>query len=295
MRIMFLLYSIEAVDKINRKFVWVGYRLKHIFPGLGLDLERAGIKTSPEKYLTASFFSAIMYGIISFSFFYLLFFLRDAVITSDNTFTSVALGLFFLIIFFLLHVIYPGIIANKYAAGIDQSLMFALKSMLIQVTSGVSLFNAMVNVSKSNYGAVSNEFGDVVKEISSGHSETKALEKLALKTKSEYLKKTSWQLLTSLRSGASLQGALSTVVTSLNNQHIRAIKDYAAELNLWILLYLLLAAAIPTMGVTFLVIMSAMAGLNIGQEAIVIIIIGAALMQIALIGFVKTRIPKVYL
>lgn len=295
MRIMFLLYSVEAIDKVNRKFVWIGHRLGHFFPGLDLDLERAGIKTSSQKYLTASFFSAIVYGILSFSFFYLLFFLRDEIITSDNTFASVGLGLFFFIIFFFLHVIYPGIIANKYAAGIDQSLMFALKSMLIQVTSGVSLFNAMVNVSKSNYGAVSNEFRDVVKEISAGESETKALEKLALRTKSEYLKKTSWQLLTSLRSGASLKGALTTVVSSLDNQHMRAIKDYAAELNLWILLYLLLAAAIPTMGVTFLVIMSAMAGLNIGPEAVVIIIVGAGLMQIVLIGFVKTRIPKVYL
>lgn len=292
---MFLFYSIESVEKINRKFIWIGHRLNHFFPGLQLDLERAGIKTNAQKYLTASVFSAAMYGILSFSFFYLLFFLRDTLIINVNTFTSVGLGVVFSILFFFLHVIYPGIIANKYAAGIDQSLMFALKSMLIQVTSGVSLFNAMVNVSKSNYGTVSAEFGDVVKEISSGVSETKALEKLALRTKSEYLKKTSWQLLTSLRSGASLKGALATVVSSLNNQHMRAIKDYAAELNLWILLYLLLAAAIPTMGVTFLVIMSAMAGLNIGPESVIAIIVGAGLMQIVLIGFVKTRIPKVYL
>jgi len=295
MRIMFLLYSIEAVNKINRKFIWIGHRLSHFVPSLALDLDRAGVKASSEKYLTAAFFSAILYGLLSFSFFYFLFFIRDNVITNDNSIISAGLGIVFFFVFLFLHIIYPGIIANKYAAGIDQSLMFALKSMLIQVTSGVSLFNAMVNVSKSNYGAVSAEFGDVVKEISSGVSETKALEKLALRTKSEYLKKTSWQLLTSLRSGASLKGALATVVDSLNNQHMRAIKDYAAELNLWILLYLLLAAAIPTMGVTFLVIMSAMAGLNIGPSAVIAIIVGAGLMQIVLIGFVKTRIPKVYL
>ncbi len=283
MRVTFLIFSIERANRINRKFIWIGERIAKFIPGLRPDLEKAGLHIAPERYTTASVFSAAVYGMAFFFMTFFLFYLRDEFVTPKNTYMSIGLGLMFSAIFFVLHIIYPGIIANKYAAGIDQSLMFALKSMLIQVTSGVSLFNAMVNVSKSNYGTVSKEFDNVVREINAGESEAKALEKLALRTKSEYLKKTSWQLLTSLRSGASLKGALATVVESLNNQQIRAIKDYAGELNLWILLYLLLAAAIPTLGVTFLVIMSAMAGISIGVEALAFIIIMAASMQVVLI------------
>ncbi|MFH1390957.1 MAG: type II secretion system F family protein [Candidatus Diapherotrites archaeon] len=295
LRIGLLLFSVERTQKINRHFIWIGHNLSRIFFNVKFGLAKAGINLTPEKYLTASFFSALVYGLIFFTFFYGLFFLRDGIAVPENSLIAAFIGVVFFLVFFLLHTIYPALYAKKYAAGIDQSLMFALKSMLIQVSSGVSLFESMVNISKSNFGVVSKEFEKVVKDVSSGESEAKALEKLALRTQSEYLKKTSWQLLTSLRSGASLKGALTTVVTTLNSQQLRAIKDYSAELNLWILLYLLLAAAIPTLGITFLVILSAMGGVSFDQNVILFTILGAATMQIVLIGFVKTRVPKVYL
>jgi hypothetical protein len=104
----------------------------------------------------------------------------------------------------------------------------------------------------------------------------------------------SWQLLTSIKSGASLEGALTSVVQHLSNSQFRNIKNYAAELNIWILTYLLLAAAIPTIGITFLVILSAMGGSSIGKTQVALMIAFAVLMQAVLIGFVKTRMPKVF-
>jgi len=238
-----MLYSVEKAQKVNRHFIWIGDRLSKLFFNVRFGLTKAGIDLTPEKYLTASFFSALVYGSVFFSLFYGLFFIRDGLFLTDNSVLAALMGFVFFILFFILHMIYPALYAKKYAAGIDQGLMFALKSMLIQVSSGVSLFESMSNVSKSNFGVVSKEFGKVVKDVSSGESEAKALEKLALRTQSEYLRKTSWQLLTALRSGASLRGSLYTVVETLNSQQLRAIKDYSAELNLWILMYLMMAAA----------------------------------------------------
>ncbi|PIN84781.1 MAG: hypothetical protein COV47_05595 [Candidatus Diapherotrites archaeon CG11_big_fil_rev_8_21_14_0_20_37_9] len=294
MQIKFMLFSLERINKMNRKFIWIGERLSRVFYNLKYDLYKANVDTSAERYLTASFFSAAIYGILFFSFFYALFFMRDGEILADNSIIATLFGLIFFIVFFALHLVYPKIIAQKYSSGIDQSLLFALNSMLIQVSSGVSLFDAMSNVSKSNYGNVSGEFGKVVKDINSGESEARALEKLAVKTNSEYMKKIIWQLITALRSGASLKGSLETVVQLLNRLQLRAIKNYAAELNMWILLYLMLAAAIPTIGITFLVILSAMAGASVGPETIILFILFAGAMQVMLIGFVKTRVPKVY-
>ena len=295
MRVRFLLYSIERANRVNRKFVWIGQALSRVFPKVKYDLPRAGVDISAEKYLTASFFSALVYGVVFFLFFDALFYMRDGALMQGNTLAAGAIGLLFSVVFFFIHAIYPGLVSRNYASGIDDSLLFALNSMLIQVSSGVSLFHAMSNVSKAGYGSISKEFGKVVQDISSGESEAMALEKLALKTRSEYLKKISWQLLTSLRSGASLKGALTTVVDSLNTAQLRAIRDYAGELNILILLYLMLAAAIPTLGITFLVILSAMGGSSIGPEHILFITLFAGVMQLGLIGFIKTRIPKVYL
>lgn len=294
MKVRFLLFSIERANNINRKFIWTGERLSKIFVNVKYDLARADIPLSSEKYLTAAFLSALAYGAAFFFLFYGLLFLREQAITQTNSTISGIIGFCFFLIFFSILLIYPKLIAKQYATGIDQSLLFALKGMLIQVSSGVSLFNAMVNLSKSKYGIVSAEFENLVKEISGGESEAKALEKLALKTKSEHLKKICWQLITSLKSGSPLQGAISSVVETLTNQRMLAIKNYAAELNFWILMYMLFAAAIPTLGITFLVILSTMGGAPAGPEHIMFMVSGAAAMQIVLIGFVQTRIPKVY-
>lgn len=294
MKLRFLLFSAKRANNINRHFIWIGERLDKIFFNVKYDLAKANIEITPERYLTAAFLSALAYGTIFFFAFYFLLFFRDNLINSENTVFSGIIGFGFFIIFFTLHLVYPRLISRHYATGIDQGLLFALKSMLIQVSSGVSLFNAMVTVSNANYEIISKEFEKVVKDVSAGESEAKALEKLALKTKSEYLKKTSWQILTSLRSGASLEGALSSVVQMLSNQQLRAIRTYAGELNFWILMYLLFAAALPTLGITFMVILSTMGGASVGPEHIFLMVFGAAAMQIILIGFVKTRIPKVY-
>jgi len=294
LRVRFMLFTIERANNINRHFVWIGEKLSSIFFNVKYSLQEADLEISPEKYLTAAFFSAIVYGLVFFFLFYGLLFFRDGEILRGNTLFSLAIGLAFFAVFFFLHAIYPGMMAKKYAAGIDQSLLFALKSMMIQVSSGVSLFNSMVNVSKANYGLVSKEFGELTKEISAGESEARALERMALRTKSDYLRKTAWQLLASLRSGASVEGALRSIVERLQNRQVRAIKDYAAELNLWILIYLLLAAAVPTLGITFLVILSAMGGSSAGPELVILMVFGAFFMQVVLIGFIKNRMPKVF-
>ena len=294
MKLGLMLYTPEKAMKIGRGFTWIGRFLEKIFFSTKYGLAKAGIGIPAEKYLAASFFSALAYGSVFFFIFYFILFFRDGAISSGNSVLAGLIGIVFALVFFFIHLIYPEILAKRYASGIEQGLIFALKSMLVQVNSGIPLFDAMVNVSRSNYGNVSAEFGKVVKGISSGESEALALEKLALNTRSEHLKKTAWQLLTSIRSGASVQGALATVVESLSGQQVRAIRDFAAELNLWILLYLLLAAAIPTLGITFMVVLSAMSGASIGPEHIIMTIAGAAAMQFVLIGFVRTRVPKVY-
>lgn len=295
MRVRFLIYSIDRAKQIDRRFIGIGKSLSRLFYKLKYDLGRADLDIDDSTYLTATFFSALAYFILAFLFILGLLYIKEGIFQQEHVLYSGAGAIAFYLFFFFLHLIYPGIMAKSYAAGIDRSLIFALKSMLIQISSGISLYDSMVNVSRAKYGTVSKEFKNVVQDISAGESEASALEKLALKTKSEHLKKTSWQLLSSLRSGASLEGALGSVVETLTNYQRRAIRNYASELNLWILMYLLFAAAIPTLGITFLVVLGALGGTVIEPMNIITIAVAAFLVQVVLIGFVKTRIPKGYL
>jgi len=292
MRVKFMLFSVEQTQKFNQRILVIGDFLQKIFVGTKYDLKKAEIKVEPENYLTATFFSAISYGIIFFILLTGLIFARDGNL-SEAFPLNLIIGIIFFVLFFFLHLIYPGIIAKQIAFGIDQNLIFALKSMLIQVKSGIPLFNAIENVAKTNYGVVSDEFKIVVKEIMAGTPEANAIEKMALRTKSEYLRKAGWQIVNSIKSGASVVGALETTIETLTTNQLRAIKNYSAELNLWILLYLLLAAAIPTLGITFMVILSSMGGSDISELHIMLTIIFAFVIQVVLIGFVKNRKPKV--
>lgn len=289
-----MLVSTERAGRLGKGFSSFWDFLSSFFPGLGADLRRAGLNVNPADYAGASFLSALIYGVVFGIALGLLSFTRPDVEAWRAAFMGGMSGVLFFGIFFGLHVYYPKILIKRVTAGVNQSLVFALKSLLIQVSSGVSLYNALANVAKSNYGEISKEFDGVVQDISSGMSEAEALEKLALKTKSEYLKKTCWQLTTSLRTGASLASALGSLVENMANYQMRQIKDFAAELNLLILLYLLLAAAVPTIGITFLVILSSLGGASVGDAQIVLAIGIAFILQIVLIGFVQNRVPKVY-
>ena len=202
-----------------------------------------------------------------------------------------SIGAFIAMLFF--HLIYPKIASMQLAGMVDQDLLFALRAMLIQLSSGISLFEVMKNISRSNYGQVSTEFTVVIKDINSGVSETAALEKLAFRTKSEVLKKTAWQIITTMRSGGSILNSLNSQVETLVSQQMDTIKSYSAELNLWTLIYLMIAAAMPSLGLTFLVIASSVGGSGIGPEAVMLIVLLSVAVQVAMIFLIRSKVPRI--
>jgi flagellar protein FlaJ len=289
-RLKFLLFSSESAGKFHSGFLWVGILLEKIFPSTRVDLENAEVGIPAKNFLTACFFSSLFYGF--------LFFLLSIIlgIFSGNTgfFYSLAAGLVFFALFLFITAFSPKITAMQLAVEIDRNLVLALRSILVQITSGSSLYDAMVSVAKSKYGIVSSQFNKVIQSINSGDSEVEALEKIALNSRSEYLSRACWQILTSLRSGSSLAGSVSSVIDLLLSEQERGIKNYSSELNLFVLLYLLFAAAVPTLGVTFMVVFSSLGGTAVGQAEILEIVALAFIIQVVLIGFVKSRTPKVF-
>lgn len=288
-----LLFPIEKAKEFSERFLGIGRILSKIVFSLEYDLQKAEIKIEPEKYALASFISAIIYGFI-FLFIGLAFGVIIMREINQNTFmimtASGVISFFGALIF---HLIYPKIQANQIAANVDEELIFALRTILIQVSSGISLFEAIKAISRSNYGQVSQEFKDVIRDVNTGMSEQTALEKLAFKTNSDILKKTIWQIITTMKSGGSVVNALQSEINELVENQVETIKKYSAELNLWTLIYLLIAAAMPSLGVTFLVIASSVGGSGIGSEAVILIALLAFCVQGALIFLVRGQVPKV--
>ncbi|MCX6803172.1 MAG: type II secretion system F family protein [Candidatus Diapherotrites archaeon] len=288
-----MLYSLESAKNISEKYIFLGRFISKILFSLKYDLQKAEIDIDVERYCLAAFISALIYGII---FIFVGAAFGVIVTKSIGAFTIALMGITGLSIFFVMlffHLFYPKLAAFQLAGMVDQDLLFALRTMLIQLSSGTSLFESMKNISKSNYGQVSTEFGLVIKDINSGVSETSALEKLAFRTKSEVLKKTAWQVLTTTRSGGSIVNALNAQVETLVAKQMDTIKAYAAELNLWTLIYLMIAAAMPSLGITFLVIASSIGSSGIGPDAVLLIVVLSLAVQIAMIILIRTKVPKI--
>ncbi|MDD3086134.1 MAG: type II secretion system F family protein [Candidatus ainarchaeum sp.] len=288
-----MLFPIENAKKFSDKYLFLGRFLSRVIFSLKYDLQKSEIHIDPERYCLASLISAFIYSIM-FIFVGLAF---GAIITREIGVTTIIIMIILSISSFfgmlLFHLLYPKLASFQIAGLVDQDLLFALRTMLIQLSSGQSLFESIKNISKSNYGQVSKEFSLVVRDINSGISETEALEKLAFGTKSDILKKTAWQMITTLRSGGSIVNALNSQVEALVAQQMDSIKAYSAELNLWTLVYLIVAAAVPSLGITFLVIASSIGGSGIGPEAVILIVLLSMIIQMSMIMLIRSKVPKV--
>jgi archaeal flagellar protein FlaJ len=210
-----------------------------------------------------------------------------------NTLLLPALATFVLLT--LLFLVYPRILVRKAVEEIDRDLVYALKDVQIQISSGVSLFEALKNVSLAEHGLVSKEFRSVVQDINAGEAQDVALENLALRTESEFMKKTIWQIVIALRSGASLQGTVKNLVDNLKQFQSAKVKSYTQEMNLWILLYLIVAIAIPSLGATLITILSSFSTVQMREPVFIGLLVVCFIAEYVIIKYVKLSRPHVYM
>lgn len=291
-KIPFLFLPVKALLRRFRFLLGLSTVVSHFVPGLSYDLEEMDSSLKAGEYTLIALVHSFLY---TFLFTGLLFAL---LLTGQRTglqileYTVVVFFVFFLLFLFVL-LRYPHITGGKKAEEVDKELIFALKDISLEVSSGVSLYNAFVHVSRQEYGVVSSEFKILVQDVNRGMTLEKALEAMSKRVRSEYLHRVVWQLITTLKAGASVKGALTTIIDDLSRVQRSQIKNYAQELNLWSLLYMLFAVAIPTIGATMLVVLSGFAGFKITPVSFVSFLVIVFFVQFILIGFIRSRRPFV--
>jgi len=288
-----MLFKYKRVKFLIKPFLGIGNLSGKIMSSLKSDLREADIDLDVAEYSALALFNAGFFFLLSFLAFFLLRFRVAEKPLGDSLLFAFLVALLLFVFFFIIFLRYPKILAGKKAEQIDRTLLFALKDLLLQVSSGVSLYNSLINISLAGYGLVSKEFKIAAQEINAGISMIDAIEKMAYRTKSEYLQRSLWQLVNAMKVGASLEGALRTIIEDLGRDQKSKIKDYAKELNLWSLVYMLFAVAIPTLGVTMLVVLSGFAGFGVNMVTFWFLMGFVLFVQIAIIGFIKRRRPIV--
>jgi flagellar protein FlaJ len=267
----------------------LGHRLKKFFPRLERELKNARMDDNPSHYLAKCLIRAFKLSLPSS-----LALIAAGFITDTSTTTKIGLAAFPLLTFmgFITFANYPKIKTRKRTRQLEKDLPYALRDMLIEIKSGITLYEAMRTVT-SGYGEASKEFTLIVKDVDGGKSTVDALEESIVRNPSEQYRRAMWQLNNSIKSGTDISITLQSVVDSIINNQKLEIKKYGKELNPYILVYLLLAVVGPSLGITGLIVMSSFTGVSVNQNIYFLVLFFLVVVQIFFLNLVRSKRPEV--
>lgn len=286
MIIPFVPFPLRQAMKEAKVFERAGNIIWKSHPSLKLDLYQAEINIHPKIYssivaLTTFFYFCVITPVI---------FLVSLIAGRPEIVLPLAIGSIFstFVFFYLLR--FPKLVAVRRMKKLETDLLNSLEHIMIEIKSGVPLFNALISATEG-YGEISEEFKTIIMEINAGLSMIKAFEKASLRNPSLHFRRAVWQLTNSMKTGSDVAVALESIVKTLTEDQMIGIKRYGQELGPYTLMYMLVAVIMPTLGITFLIILTSFSGLQIPLVIFPVIIVVLAIFQYFYMGMIKTKRP----
>ncbi|MBS3087695.1 type II secretion system F family protein [Candidatus Pacearchaeota archaeon] len=254
-------------------------------------LEEINIKLTREEYLGIVFRSFVNTFLIL-----LIVFASLLMVAGIPGFWVYALGLsgIFSISIAFSQLAYPKVFASKREKDIEKNLIFALEDILIQLNSGIPLFDILTNISMSDYGELSLEFRNAVKKIGAGEPEAEVLADISAKSHSVFLKRTLWQISNGLNAGSDMSMIIVENIRTLNEEQMIQIQNYGNKLNPLIMMYMLISVIVPALSVSFMTVVASMIGLekNLTMGLFLGFFVFVVLFQIMFLGMIKSKRPS---
>lgn len=201
-------------------------------------------------------------------------------------------GIFSFFIFYL-QISYPKSYSMIRQRDIEKNLISGLQNMLVQLNSGIPLYNILVNLAYADYGYLSEEFKIIVKRINAGVPQVQVVEESGDKNSSLYFRRALWQISNGMKAGSDLSLVVKESITALEEEQLIQIQNYGSKLNPVIMFYMLITVILPALAITFLTMISSLMGLS---QTILIFIFGSlvfivAFIQVMFLGAIKTMRP----
>ncbi len=285
-------FTISNTEKLKKRVKFLSSKTRHRRKsGLQECIKGCDIELTRENYLAICFQSLIVNFIILFTVFSAILLLLS--VKRFILFGLIGGAIFsFFVLFSQLN--YPKIYIRKKQRNIEKNLLPALEDILVQLNSGIPLFNILTNISQSDYGELSFEFKKAVKRINSGEPDSNVLDDLGKNNPSIFFRRTLWQISNGIVAGSDMSIVIKDTVKALNEEQLIQIQDYGSKLNPLIVMYMLITVIIPTLSITFLTIISSM--INIPKEMTPLLFITLAvfviLAQVMFLGLIKSKRPS---
>ena len=262
-------------------------KLARSFPRLKSDLTQANMDMTVESFVSKTivlslFLSAgltllsiIIIGIMGLTPFFLVLIIPGILIVS---------------FFYLLQV--PKARTRKVQRDIDKEIVYAGRFLLIELTAGVPLYDALNNVAKS-YKKVGKYFYSITRKIESGTTMEEALDDVIAETPSENFRKLLWQVNNSLRTGSDINNSLQSIIEQISREQMIQVQDYARKLNPMVMFYLMLAIIVPSLGITMLSLLSTFIQLNISLGLLIGLALLIGIIQFGFFSSIRLSRPGV--
>jgi flagellar protein FlaJ len=188
--------------------------------------------------------------------------------------------------------VYPQIVAAQRRREIDANIITATRQLLVQIRSGVPLFNALASVS-AGHGKVGDEFYKIVGKLNAGVAEADALAEASATSPSMQFRKVVWQVSNALKVGTDVGLALEATLSELELDQTEQIKRYAQELSPLTMIYMITAIIVPSLGVTMLIVIGSLLSFPIPKALLAAVFLLMAGFQAFFFNFVASRRPVV--
>lgn len=281
--------AIEYAHMIG--LVGIASGISKMSPQLSLQLYQAESSIDARDYCSIAVFSGIFWALMISGIFVFI----GLVAPVPQNFLPIAgmaaggMGL----VSFMYVMMYPKVIVTKRIRELEKHLLFAMRHILIQVKSGIPLFDAMVSVSKAKYGMVSSEFNQAVRKISTGMRDVDALEDMALRNPSLYFRRAIWQVANTIRTGSDIGKTLDVIITNLSNEQRIQVRQYGSQLNPLAFMYMMFGVIMPSLGISLMVTLSSFTGLGIDPLYFWGIIGFLVVFKLNFLGIIKSKRPTV--
>ena len=262
-------------------------RVAKAAPMLKMKLKQAGIDDKPEDFIKKTFVSAFYMttGLVVALFLVLAKFN----VLKGIMFVFVPV-IFFVMFFYMIRL--PDVKISKKEREISKEIVFAGRFIIIELESGVPLYNAMVNVSK-NYEVIGRYFKEITDKIDLGTSMEDALNEAVEFIPSNDFRKILWQIINSIRTGSNVAKSLYSVMEQITKDQITEVNKYGKKLNPLAMFYMIVAVILPSLGMTMLIILSSFIKFELSLTILLALAGFLGFVQFMFISMVKFSRPAI--
>jgi len=220
------------------------------FKGMDVDLDKANLRVAPERYASLVIGVSLIVGIFAFVLAMLVLPLLPALVVGVSSFMFA----------FVFSRSYPKGRAKSRVAEVNREIPYALRHMATHLSAGIGLPETMTSISRADYGALSEEFDRVIRDMQMGMSAEEALATMNERVDSKPLRRAVRQIQRTLRTGGDLSGILNSLAEETAfEMHIK-LREYTQSLNMLTMIYMFASAVIPAMLITMMSVTSSMGG-----------------------------------